>query len=227
MSGAQTSGAELERCFLEVLEIVGKLGCSPFFGTALGLGRSGMLINFDDDIDLICPVESMDAATALIRKKFKVEIEVDIMDQSSGAGARSFILRFADGLVHLDLYAFLQSKNDCIFPVHWRDQRYKPDEWLHVPREIALAFAGWGTREFGVEERTRMANLCEYLYGENWQVPLRKNIDYIHSVELGRPLVRPSTILERLTGNLNLIYSNAYWGMRRICKKGGLSPGDK
>ncbi len=217
MSGAQTRGGILENRFLEILNLLGGLGCAPFFGTALGLARNGNVIDGDDDIDLTCEVEVLDAATKIIQDNFSVALMVDMIDPISRAGARSFVLRFSDGLIHLDLYTFIILQGSHIFPVHWRDQRGEPDKWLHVPSKLAVAFRGWGQKKFGPQDQCQMAKLCEFLYGPQWRTPLRKNIDYIHSVDQGTPKIRPSTLFERTKGSLQLLYSNLYWGL-----KGGL-----
>lgn len=217
MAGAQTEGKILGKRFLEILNILRSLGCVPFFGTALGLARNGKVIDGDDDIDLVCEPELLDAATKLMKAHFSVDLIVDIIDPISGAGARSFVLRFSDGLIHLDIYTFIAVDGSHIFPVHWRDHRVEPENWLHVPSALTFAFRGWDDSLIGPEDRSLMIKLCEFLYGPQWMTPLRKNIDYIHSVDKGIPRIRPSNNLEKTMGMLKLFYSNAYWTLKEIC----------
>lgn len=212
MSGAQIKQEILQEQYIRVKNVLRAVDCFPFFGTLLGLARNGNLIDLDDDIDFACDSRDFDYITAEIEKNFVIETKLRLIDPDTGAGAQSYVISFSNSLLHLDIYFFLASENECIFPVHWTDQRFRPDKWLRVPLELVSKVRKWESGEsLSQNDNYSVSDICFFLYGENWAIRQRKNIDYIHSVQNGIPFVRKTRPFERMLGHLNVIYSNTYW----------------
>lgn len=215
MSGAQVHGEFLSRIFLEVHELVGPLGCVPFFGTLLGLVRDGRVISGDDDLDFACSTEALQEATVQIRLNFKVHYEVDMIDPLTGAGARSMILDVSGKLIHLDFYAYTELEEKVVFQVHWTDQRTNAHNWLQVPLPLFSPLANSSSENF----RSHLPNfvaLCSFLYGPQWNLRLRKNIDYTHELVSGVPIIRKTKLFRKSRGFAKLFYSNLYWRTKSV-----------
>jgi hypothetical protein len=213
MSGAQVHGDFLGHVFVEVHELVGPLGCVPFFGTLLGLVRDGRVISGDDDIDFACEAGILQEVTFQIRSNFQIHHEVDMLDPRTGAGARSMILNVSGKLVHLDFYAYTKLEDKVVFQVHWTDQRMNASHWLHIPSTLfsPLANAPYSNLE---SQLANFTGICSFLYGPRWDLRLRKNIDYTHELIAGVPVIRDTNLLEKSKGLAWLLYSNWYWGLR-------------
>jgi hypothetical protein len=222
MSGAQVHGEFLSRVFHEVHELVGPLGCVPFFGTLLGLVRDGRVISGDDDIDFACSTGTLQEVTVQIRLSFKVHHEVDMVDPLTGAGARSMILDISGKLVHLDFYAYTELQEKVVFQVHWTDQRTNASNWLQVP---LLLFSPLANSSYGnfYSQLPNFIALCSFLYGPQWNLRLRKNIDYTHELVSGVPVIRKTNFFEKSRGLAWLLYSNLYWRLRSVLTR--LIPG--
>jgi hypothetical protein len=210
MSGNQLDSHELNTYFLEVLRVVQPFGCVPFFGTLLGLGRDGGLIAGDDDIDFICELETLNAVTEKIRSSFKVVMVVDTLESQFGAGTRTFVIQFPSNLMHVDLYCPRIVNEQSLFPCHWYDSRHDERGWLRVPNSMIDAIRAHDYSKIG-EPFLKLQPLCNYLYGPGWQQPSRKNIDHVHALINGVPIVRSTTKLEKYWGLSKLAYSNLYW----------------
>lgn len=218
MAGERLNSRVLQRCFDEISEIITPIGCFPFFGTLLGLSRNGLMIQGDDDIDFACDSTLLDTAVEAVRSNFNVISQLDIVDGGTGAGAFSLILQFDGNLIHLDLYSFLSDDNFCTFPVHWTDQRNVSENWLTVPKQLMDACSNYSLMRSLQFKTKELEELCKYLYGTRWTEPLRKNIDYIHTLEGGVPNIRPTSAKERYVGKYKSFYSDLYWKCQKYLK---------
>jgi hypothetical protein len=213
VSGYQLESENLNSAFLEIIRIVQPLGCVPFFGTLLGLGRSGSLISGDDDIDFACRLENLETATQKLKSAFSVLMVLDTLEPEFGAGTRTLVFEYESSLIHLDLYCPVESGGVSLFPCHWFDSRQNEQTWLRVPSPMIHNlqmedFSALGTPMVSLQP------LASYLYGPTWRTPSRKNIDHIHTLVNGVPYVRKTSSLERIRGSIKLFYSNFYWRLK-------------
>jgi hypothetical protein len=164
-----------------------------FFGTLLGLTRERDIIENDDDIDILVPIEKRDLIIEKINSIDTFEINLDkecnkfiyfLQVDSSINNRNSFI----------DFY-FYESNSDEDFIVdRWNFLgRYKnPECALHIPKN--LIFPVVHEEFFGQKIKLPACKelLCEWLYGKSWLTPRKKNISYVIRVIKNRPmLIKP------------------------------------
>jgi hypothetical protein len=218
MAGERLNSLVLQKCFEELSNIIIPIGGFPFFGTLLGLTRNGMMIQGDDDIDFACDSDILLTTVDSIKSNFNVITQIDLLDQATGAGAISMILQFDGNLIHLDVYSFMVEDSFCIFPVHWTDQRSVDENWLKVPKELIDTSSKYLLMKSLDFKTTNLEELCKYLYGNLWKQSLRKNVDYVHTLNNGVPFIRPTTTKERYLGICKSLYSNLYWKFQKFLK---------
>lgn len=215
MGGYQLESGVLNPFFLELAKILQPFDCVPFFGTLLGLARGGSLITGDDDIDFVCDLKNIEMVTQELQSAFSVLRVQDTLAPASGAGTRTLVVDSGKALIHVDLYIPIEVSGVYFFPCHWFDSRDKAEGWLKVPISMIESIRLEDFAALG-KPLSSLAPLSEYLYGPDWQTPSRKNIDHIHSIVGGIPVVRGTSFRERLMGTSRLFYSNFYWVVKSL-----------
>jgi hypothetical protein len=216
MSGYQLGSEILNPAFLDILKVVKPFECIPFFGTLLGLARSGSLISGDDDIDFVCRLTDLEAVTQELKSAFSVVMVLDTREPKWGSGTRTLVLEYRKALIHVDLYCPVELSGFFLFPCHWSDSRQDDKGWLKVPCSAIQSLNIDDFSSLGKQIES-LQPVAAYLYGADWRTPSRKNIDHIHTLVHGVPYVRPTNAFERILGLTKLFYSNFYW----ILKKSG------
>jgi hypothetical protein len=170
-----------------------------FFGTLLGLEREGHLIQGDDDVDIYVDVRHRDAALgALLDGGFE-------MTEDCAPDFAQF-RRDVDGHeTLLDLYFFEEIGDIITEKWNFKGPKRRPEHMLKVPRSLVFPIV-W--REF---EGVQIAlpgdpqGTCAWLYGPEWQTPRQKSVGYRIDILDGAPILRKTTLRERLSG-LNKVY---------------------
>lgn len=159
-----------------------------FFGTLLGLIRDGQPIVGDDDVDFYVDVQHFETVKAvLIASGFE-------LDFNSPPNHTSWFLQ-ANGMIdghqiRADFYFFDQSTDEHFVIEPWNFMGTLNDGGSHlrVPKTLLFPIE---SRRIGSSEINLPACpevICEYLYGIEWQTPMKKNIDYQTNVVGGRPV---------------------------------------
>ena len=164
-----------------------------FFGTLLGLTRELDIIEGDDDIDILAPLEKRDLVIQKISgvdlfkinydkqcNKFNYFLQVD----SSVNGRGSLV----------DFY-FYENKPDDDFKVdRWNflGKCINTKFGIHIPKELIFPLVQEEFFNQKVKLPACKELLCEWLYGKSWRTPRLKNVSYIIRIIENRPmLIKP------------------------------------
>ena len=172
-----------------------------FFGTLLGLTRERDIIEDDDDIDILVPIEKRNSIIEKINciDAFKINSEKKcnqstyfLQVDSSINNRNSFI----------DFYFYENNPDEDFIVDRWNflGKSQNPEYALHIPKK--LIFPVVHEEFFGQKTKLPACRelLCEWLYGKSWLTPRKKNISYVIRVIKNRPmLIKPiPRTLERL-----------------------------
>lgn len=160
----------------------------PFFGTLLGLTRESKPIDSDDDIDFY--VESIFYEDIkLLLKNIGLHI-----DYSAWPNNTPFFIH-ASGYIN-DTYVQI----DFYFYETYSDPKYIIDRWnfggkpidpgrkLKIPKALVFPLSEKLFEGSVLPIPKEPEVICELLYGEGWQTPQAKRVDYHIIVLGGRPL---------------------------------------
>ena len=175
-----------------------------FFGTLLGITRGRDLIEGDDDIDILAPIEHRKLIIHKINNidGFKVNFDKD-------CNKSDYFLQIESSVNNLnsliDFYFYENNPGDDFIVDRWNFLgKHKNSEFaLHIPKKFIFPTAK--EKLFGTQIKLPACRelLCEWLYGETWLTPRKKNISYVIRVINNRPiLVKPIHIsFERFIHN--------------------------
>jgi hypothetical protein len=164
-----------------------------FFGTLLGITREKDLIEGDDDIDILAPIEHRKLIIQKINNidGFKINFDKD-------CNKSDYFLQIESSVNNrnslIDFY-FYENNPDVDFIVdRWNflGKHKNPEFALHIPKKFIFPIVR--EKIFGTQIKLPACRelLCEWLYGETWLTPREKNISYVIRVINNRPiLVKP------------------------------------
>ena len=164
-----------------------------FFGTLLGITRGRDLIEGDDDIDILAPIEQRKLIIQKINNidGFKVNFDKD-------CNKSEYFLQIESSVNNrnslIDFYFYENNPDDDFIVDRWNflGKYKKPEFALHIPKKFIFPISL--EKLFGTQIKLPACRelLCEWLYGETWLTPREKNISYVIRVINNRPiLVKP------------------------------------
>ena len=164
-----------------------------FFGTLLGLTRELDIIEGDDDIDILAPLEKRDLVIQKISgvdlfkinydkqcNKFNYFLQVD----SSVNGRGSLV----------DFYFYENKPDDDFIVDRWNFLgKCKNTKFgIHIPKELIFPLVQEEFFNQKIKLPACKELLCEWLYGKSWRTPRLKNVSYIIRIIENRPmLIKP------------------------------------
>lgn len=171
--------------FQRVVALISSLGATPFFGTLLGMVRDNGFVEGDDDLDFIVSNLMLDDLVKVLASQGITTIDDQTAIRSDG---QIGILRL-DGkslgiTTRIDLFPFLEESGHAVFIQHWASDIEDPNTYLRVPLSLVSAASQVSV---SAPADSRAALTLEFLYGPNWRVPQRKNVDYKVKVMGGTP----------------------------------------
>lgn len=160
-----------------------------FFGTLLGYVREKSIIVGDDDIDVY------------VDRRFKA----DVIEALSGSDIkfrnRRALFRteyFAQGVreiqgekTFIDFYFYEDNENLDYIIENWNFNGEYENESnaLHIPKSIIFPLNTGRMQGFDVSIPTDAEACCQYLYGENWRIPIAKSTEYRTEIINNRPQI--------------------------------------
>ena len=164
-----------------------------FFGALLGLTREQDLIEGDDDIDILVPIENRDSIIQKISSinSFKINFDKEcnqsayFLQVDSSINNRSSLI---------DFYFYENNTEDDFIVDRWNFlAKFKnPECALHIPKKFIFPIVH--EEYFGqkIKLPSDKELLCEWLYGKSWRTPRKKHVSYVIRIIKNRPiLIKP------------------------------------
>ena len=173
-----------------------------FFGTLLGIIRNGEPIQGDDDVDFyVNKIHYNKIRNLLTSLGYKLDYS------KLPNHTEHFIqlnLHLNNMQVRVDFY-FYDSNTDENFLLESWNFRGRPDDKnniIKVPKPLVfpLKIKSFEGTEVFIPQYPEI--VCEFLYGKNWSIPIKKKTEYIVTMIGGRPLITRNKF------NFGKIFSN-------------------
>lgn len=193
------SSQTLQEVLVRTLEILHGVEVFPFFGTLLGLVRTGAPIDKDDDVDLYADVRDYREVLNVL----SASNEVIIYRTGRRATYVQFSLdEFPD--VPIDIYFFRRRAKHIVDKWNFAGLPGLPLSWLIVPAGMVFPLKKVFFPLMGINVMlpSRSDAVCAYLYGSGWTAPKLKGVDYKTLVVLGAP-VNLQGLMARAMGKLS------------------------
>lgn len=178
-----------------------------FYGSLLGIVREKNVIKNDDDIDFFINYDQKDKILNKISNIEKFKINHSLSDKFF-----TQIYFFDQGIkICIDMYFYLNpfGKNYIIDKHNFFGDIKNDKKFLHIPKK--LIFPLIKCKDFDNILIPNLSNdLCEFLYGNNWKTPLRKNVRYKMSIKNNKPILIKINFLSGLVRSLKIIIKNIF-----------------
>lgn len=159
-----------------------------FFGTLLGLTREGAPIKGDDDVDFYVNTKDRDA---LITKLNELDIEIELDFPNNTQHFLNVQKDFGDHKLSADFYFFDAETDDDYLLERWNfnGDHTNPRNTLKLPKIFVypIAVEIYRNTPLKLPNHTNLVN--EFLYGPDWRIPIKKDVEYISRVAGGRPIL--------------------------------------
>tara|TARA_B110000971_G_scaffold221337_1_gene268050 strand:- start:2195 stop:2824 length:630 start_codon:yes stop_codon:yes gene_type:complete len=178
---------------LEVSSLIKDMQYFIFYGTLLGIVRDNNVIKGDDDVDFMLCFKSK----KLLLKKMSLIKNFKLNKKVSNNYFAQYV-KIKKGIkTFVDFYFYLNDpkKNYIIDRHNWlgniNDKRFA----LHFQKKMIFPINKKG--KFNIPKNSK--NICRYLYGETWSIPLKKNINYRAEIINNTPLLIRRSYLGSIT----------------------------
>jgi len=164
-----------------------------FFGTLLGLTREQDVIEGDDDIDILVPIEKRDLVIQKIGSVDFLNINFD-----KQCNKFNYFLQVDSSVNHrsslIDFYFYENKPDDDFIVDRWNflgkceNEKHR----LHIPKKFIFPLVQEEFFNQKIKLPACRELLCEWLYGKSWRTPKLKNVSYIMRIIENRPmLIKP------------------------------------
>ena len=169
-----------------------------FYGTLLGYKRNNNVIEGDDDIDILVEISQKHE---LIQRLLKLGYEISI-NEKYFVQATSQI----DGITtYSDFYLYEDNPyNDYIID-RWSLEGIVSDytKHLHIPKNLIYPLKKGRMQDIEVSLPNKVSDICEFIYGKNYNIPIKKNVDYIAGIVNNKPYF--FTLDNNVTETINIV----------------------
>ena len=190
----------LQKRYLQDLKYISKLleKYKPFvfYGTLLGITREKNLIKNDDDVDILVDIKYRKKVITKLNKIKNFKINKKITNK--------YFVQFINNKnnieTFIDFYFYINNKNKkyIIEKHNWLSTINSKDHEIHVPKKLVFPLKkikGFKNIFFP----NQCHDLCNFLYGNNWKSPLKKNTGYRMEIINNRPKLIERSFLGSIT----------------------------
>ena len=173
---------------LEITKTLSGVDHFIFFGTLLGIVRDGDIIPYDDDIDIYVDVDSKkELILALLEKGFDVD---ETKDPNLTESFLQLQIQRGSIQTYVDFY-FYDSSGQNFIVEKWN---FKGDiqnhyENLHIPKNLIFPLQRYSYKNIQLTIPAKPKEVCAFLYGNKWNIPLKKNAEYFTAIIFNRPFI--------------------------------------
>ena len=190
----------LQKRYLEDLKYASKLleKYKPFvfYGTLLGITREKSLIKNDDDVDILVDIKHKKKVITKLSKirDFKINRKINNRYFVQFINNKNNIKTF------IDFYFYInnKSKKYIIEKHNWLSTINSKDHEIHIPKKLIFPLKkikGFQNIFFP----NRCQDLCNFLYGNSWRSPLKKNTGYRMEIINNQPKLIKRSFLGSIT----------------------------
>ena len=192
---------------IEISESLKNFEHFVFYGTLLGLTRENDILKNDDDIDFLVNINDKDKILNIFKKSeiFKINEKVSNNFFVQLVNIKEDFKTFVDLYFYLneDDKDFLVEKHNFLSAINIESKS------IHIPKKIIFPIKKKESF-FNINVPNMPKEVCEFLYGENWLKPLRKNSGYRMEVVGNKPKLIKRSFLGSLTRRIKEIFNNEY-----------------
>lgn len=164
-----------------------------FFGTLLGFTRENNIIEYDDDIDIYINAKQFRHLMLILESSdFKIRKRPDYrwyqLNKTPLIIQASRILEGVE--TYVDFYLYDDSDPEFIterwnFKGNWKDAT----TLLKTPKKLIFPIQTATMQGIEILVPSRPTELCQFLYGDSWQIPMKKETEYVSRIKDNRPIV--------------------------------------
>ena len=169
--------------------IISDLDYFIFFGTLLGLVREGNLIENDDDIDFYVNLKERDKLINILRNNsVTVDLELAVNKNCSFLQVSREINK-KNAIA--DFYFFEDDLDDHNIIEKWNFEggTNDPSKHLRIPKIFTHPTQKKNINSTEINFPAQPVYLCEFLYGKDWQLKMKKDTEYVIKVVNGKPVL--------------------------------------
>lgn len=160
-----------------------------FFGTLLGLTRDNNLIENDDDIDFYVNIKERDNLIKILKDhSINVNLELKVNKNKSFLQIKNKINN-KDAIV--DFYFFEDDLDEHHLIEKWNFEggTHIPSKHLRIPKIFTHPIQKREINSVSINFPAEPIYLCEFLYGKNWRIRMKKDSEYTIKVINGKPVL--------------------------------------
>ena len=178
-----------------------------FYGTLLGITRENHIIKNDDDIDFLVDLKFKDKIIKYILKDKKFKINKKTSD--------NFFTQFYFEINHvfffIEFYFYINKKeNNYIIDKHSFFGDLSNDNlFLHIPKSFFFPLKKYNKIE-SVYLPNKSKALCKFLYGNHWNIPLKKNFAYRIKMINNKPIITNKSYFSYLSKEAKTILKSFF-----------------
>lgn len=164
-----------------------------FFGTLLGFTRENNIIEYDDDVDIYVNAKQFRQLLLILENSdFKIRKRPEYRwYQLNKTPLIIQAHRILEGVeTYVDFYLYDDSDPNFImerwnFKGNWKDDTTS----LKTPKELIFPIQTATMQGIEILVPSRPTELCQFLYGDSWQIPKKKETEYVSRIKDNRPIV--------------------------------------
>lgn len=196
---------------LENLKLISRtlenFDCFIFYGTLLGITRENDILKNDDDIDFFIDIKQKDL---ILEKILSLKI-FNINKKVENKYFTQLINSKYNTKTFVDFYFYIndENKNYIIEKHNWLSSISVDEHALHIPKNLIFPLKKSEKFEF-VKLPNKQNELCNFLYGNSWSKPLKKNSEYRMEIIDNKPNLVKRSYVGGLNRKIKEFFTNKF-----------------